>query len=258
MIAAQDLLVRRRGRTILDVPAIALYGVALFGLVGPNGAGKSTLVRVLSGELAPDRGRVFYDGVPVARIPSAALARRRAVLPQSSTLGFPLSAEAVVRLGRIPHAGYCPRGEDDRAVALAMAEAGVDLFADRIVQTLSGGEAQRVQLARVLAQLHGVPVAATALFLDEPTSSLDLGHAHAILHVAAERTRQGGVVVAVLHDLAAAARWCDRVAVMEEGRVVAEGPPETVLDEATVSRVWGVPVRRVRVDGARAMAFLPC
>jgi iron complex transport system ATP-binding protein len=258
MIEANDLVVRRRGRTILDVPAITLGGGTLVGLVGPNGAGKSTLVRVLSGELAPDRGTVRYDGVPVSRIPAAALARRRAVLPQSSSLGFPLSAEAVVRLGRIPHAGHCVRSEDDRAVALAMAEAGVDRFATRMVQTLSGGEAQRAQLARVLAQLHGVPVARSALFLDEPTSSLDLAHAHAILRVAAERAREGGVVVAVLHDLAAAARWCERVAVMEEGRIVAQGEPGTVLDEMTVSRVWGVPVRRVRVDGARAMAFLPC
>jgi iron complex transport system ATP-binding protein len=257
MIEARDLLVRRRGRTILDVPAITLRGGALFGLIGPNGAGKSTLVRVLSGELAPDRGRVLYDDIPVARIPSAALARRRAVLPQSASLGFPLDVEAVVRLGRIPHAGYCPRSDNDRAVALAMVEAGVDPLAARIVQTLSGGEAQRVQLARVLAQLHGVPVAETVLFLDEPTSSLDLAHAHAILRVAAAHARDGGVVVAVLHDLAAAARWCDRVAVIEEGRIVAEGAPEAVLDEATVSRVWGVPVRRVRVDGARAMAFLP-
>jgi iron complex transport system ATP-binding protein len=257
MIEARDLLVRRRGRTILDVPAITLRGGALFGLIGPNGAGKSTLVRVLSGEFAPDRGRVLYDDIPVARIPSAALARRRAVLPQSTSLGFPLDVEAVVRLGRIPHAGYCPRSDNDRAVALAMVEAGVDPLAARIVQTLSGGEAQRVQLARVLAQLHGVPVAETVLFLDEPTSSLDLAHAHAILRVAAAHARDGGVVVAVLHDLAAAARWCDRVAVIEEGRIVAEGAPEAVLDEATVSRVWGVPVRRVRVDGARAMAFLP-
>jgi iron complex transport system ATP-binding protein len=257
MIAARDLLVRRRGRTLLEVPEIALRGGEVFGLVGPNGAGKSTLVRVLAGELAPDRGEVRYDEVPVARLRPAALARRRAVLPQSTSLGFPLTAEAVVRLGRIPHAGFCPRGEDDRAVALAMSEAGVIPLASRIVQTLSGGEAQRVQLARVLAQLHGVSVATTALFLDEPTSSLDLAHAQAILHVAARRARGGGVVVAVLHDLAAAARWCDRVAIMHEGRIVAAGAPEAVLDEATVSRVWGVPVRRVRLDDAHAMAFLP-
>jgi len=258
MIEASDLVVRRQRRTILDVPAIVLRRGELFGLVGPNGAGKSTLVRVLAGELLPDRGTVQYDDVPVGHFPPAALARRRAVLPQSSTLGFPLSAEAVVWLGRIPHAGHSTRDADERAVGRAMAQAGVTGFAARIVQSLSGGEAQRVQLARVLAQLHGTPVACTALFLDEPTSSLDLAHAHAILRVAAERAREGGVVVAVLHDLAAAARWCDRVAVMEDGRIVAQGSAEAVLDEATVSRIWGVPVRRVRVDGARAMAFLPC
>lgn len=257
MIVARDLVVRRGGRLILDVPAFAVAGGALIGLVGPNGAGKSTLVRVLSGELRADRGGVTWDGVALARIAPGELARRRAVLPQASMLGFALRAEAVVRLGRIPHAGRATRAEEARAVAAAMRLAGVEAFADRIVQGLSGGEAQRVHLARVLAQLEGAPVERTALFLDEPTSSLDLAHAHAILRVAAERARAGGIVVAVLHDLAAAARWCDRVAVMAGGRVVASGTPEVVLDEATVSRVWAVQVRRVGVPGARDMAFLP-
>lgn len=257
MIVARDLEVRRGGRTILDVPAFAVAGGVLTGLVGPNGAGKSTLVRVLAGELRPEHGTVTWDGATLARIAPEELARRRAVLPQASVLGFPLRAEAVVRLGRIPHAGRATRAEDARAVAAAMRLAGVEAFAERIVQGLSGGEAQRVQLARVLAQLHGAPAERTALFLDEPTSSLDLAHAHAILRVAAERARAGGIVVAVLHDLAAAARWCDRVAVMEHGRVVACGAPEVVLDEATVSRVWAVKVRRVCIAGARDMAFLP-
>lgn len=257
MILARDLLVRRGGRAVLDVPALEVAGGMLFGLVGPNGAGKSTLVRVLAGELRPDRGTVTWEGVKLAQVAPAELARRRAVLPQASVLGFPLRAEAVVQLGRIPHAGHATRLEDARAVAVAMQLAGVEAFAQRMVQGLSGGEAQRVQLARVLAQLHGAPAGRTALFLDEPTSSLDLAHAHAILRVAAERARAGGIVVAVLHDLAAAARWCDRVAVMEHGRVVACGAPVVVLDEATVSRIWAVEVRRVQVDGARDMAFLP-
>jgi iron complex transport system ATP-binding protein len=257
VIVARDLVVRRGGGAILDVPAFEVAGGALMGLVGPNGAGKSTLVRVLSGELRPERGTVTWDGVAIGRIPPVELARRRAVLPQASMLGFALRAEAVVRLGRIPHAGRATRTEEARAVAAAMRLAGVEAFAERIVQGLSGGEAQRVHLARVLAQLDGAPAERTALFLDEPTSSLDLAHAHAILRVAAERARAGGIVVAVLHDLSAAARWCDRVAVMEGGRVVASGAPEVVLDEATVSRVWAVPVRRVCVAGARDMAFLP-
>ncbi|WP_337877311.1 heme ABC transporter ATP-binding protein [Elioraea sp.] len=257
MIVARGVVVRRGGRVILEVPALEVTGGVLLGLVGPNGAGKSTLVRVLSGELAPDFGTVTWEDTEIARIAPAALARRRAVLPQASVLGFPLRAEAVVRLGRIPHAGRATRAEDARAVAAAMRLAGVETLAQRIVQGLSGGEAQRVQLARVLAQLHGTPTERTALFLDEPTSSLDLAHAHAILRVAAERARGGGIVVAVLHDLAAASRWCDIVAVMEGGRIVAHGTPEAVLDEATVGRVWAVPVRRVRVADGRDMVFLP-
>jgi iron complex transport system ATP-binding protein len=256
MIHARGLLVRRGGRAILDVPELTVEGGTLLGLVGPNGAGKSTLVRVLAGELRPDRGSVTWDDVSLARIPPHELARRRAVLPQASALGFPLGAEAVAQLGRIPHAGRATRAEDDRAVAAAMAVAGIAHLAGRIVQSLSGGEAQRVQLARVLAQLHGVPAARTALFLDEPTSSLDLAHAHAILDVATARARAGTAVVAVLHDLAAAARWCDRVAVMEQGRIVALGAAQEVLDEALVSRVWGVTVRRVGLADRRDFAFL--
>ncbi|MCS6853969.1 MAG: heme ABC transporter ATP-binding protein [Elioraea sp.] len=257
LIEARGLEVRRRGRIILDVPQFGVGGGGVVGILGPNGAGKTTLVRVLAGELGPEAGTVHYDGTAVQAIGAAALARRRAVLPQATTLGFPMTAEQVVRLGRIPHAGRATREADDAAVQAAMAQAGVAGFAWRFVHTLSGGEAQRVQLARVLAQLHGVPVKESALFLDEPTSNLDLAHAYAILDVAFHRAREGGVVVAVLHDLSLAARFCDRVVIMERGRVVADGPPAEVLEEGLLSRVWAVPLRRVAIEDGRQLAFFP-
>jgi iron complex transport system ATP-binding protein len=257
MIMAHGIRVSRSGRTLLAVAGLVLPAGMVTGIVGPNGAGKSTLTRVLAGELRPDMGEVRFDGVPMAAIAPASLARRRAVLPQASTLGFPLAAEDVVRLGRIPHAGSTTAGEDEAAIAGAMAEAGVVHLARRSMATLSGGEAQRVQLARVLAQLSGPDPARTALFLDEPTSSLDLAHAHAILAAATARARAGAAVLAVLHDLSLAARWCDRVLVMESGRIVAEGVPRDVLDDALVSRVWGIAVRRIAGEGTRDMAFLP-
>ncbi|WP_291299023.1 heme ABC transporter ATP-binding protein [Elioraea sp.] len=256
MIAAHGIRVARSGRTLLAVAELSLAGGIVTGVVGPNGAGKSTLTRVLAGELHPDTGDVRFEGVPIAAIAPTALAQRRAVLPQSSTLGFPLAAEDVVRLGRIPHAGAVAAAEDEAAVAAAMAEAGVVHLAHRGMATLSGGEAQRVQLARVLCQLAGPDPARTALFLDEPTASLDLAHAHAILAAAAARARAGAAVLAVLHDLSLAARWCDRVLVMEAGRIIADGVPADVLDDALVSRVWGIAVRRLAGEGARDLAFL--
>jgi len=242
MIAARDLVVSRGGRRILDLEEITVAPGQLFGILGPNGAGKSTLLRILAGELRPDSGEARLDGVPLAAWGAGALARRRAVLPQASTLGFPLRAEEVVALGRLPHAG---RGERHQAVRAAMAEAGVAHLAQRSHATLSGGEQQRVQLARVLAQLHGVPPAESVLFLDEPTSALDLPHQHAIMAVAAARARAGATVVAVLHDLNLAARHCGRLLLMAGGRRVAEGPPADLLTPALVQRAYGIAMRRL-------------
>lgn len=256
MIEATGLRVARGGRVLLAVAELSLARGAVTGVVGPNGAGKSTLTRVLAGELRPDTGTVRLGELPIAAIPPAELARRRAVLPQSSSLGFPLTAEDVVRLGRIPHAGAASAAEDEAAIAEAMEEAGVMHLAARMMATLSGGEAQRVQLARVLAQLSGPDPATTALFLDEPTSSLDLAHAHAILRAAKRRAASGATVLAVLHDLSLAAAWCDRVLVLERGAIVADGAPHAVLDEALVSRVWGIPVRRLEGASTRDIAFL--
>jgi len=257
MIEARGILVRRRGRHILDIDALAIGGGGLTCLVGPNGAGKSTLVRVLSGELVPDRGIVRLDGQEVGAIGAAALARRRAVLPQATELGFPLTVEELVGLGRIPHAGHATWRDDAIAIAGAMAEAGVAHLAGREVHTLSGGEAQRAHLARVLAQLTGTPSERAVLILDEPTSSLDLLHAHAILRVAAARARAGATVIAVLHDLSLAVRWGDRAIVLDAGTVIADGVPATVLEEELVGRVWGLPVRRLSGRDSTEMAFVP-
>ncbi|WP_191084027.1 heme ABC transporter ATP-binding protein [Roseococcus microcysteis] len=242
MIRADNLIVTRGGRRILDLPALSIAPGGVFGILGPNGAGKSTLLRVLAGEMAPDSGRAFLDGRPLGHWRAGDLARRRAVLPQHSTLGFPLRAEEVVALGRLPHAG---RAGPQDSVRAAMREAGVAHLHGRNHATLSGGEQQRVQLARVLAQLDGVPPADSVLFLDEPTSALDLPHQHAIMAVAAARARAGATVVAVLHDLNLAARHCGRLLLMAGGRRVAEGRPEEMLTPELVHRAYGFAMRRV-------------
>ncbi len=252
MISARGVVVARAGRRILELDGFEAASGEVLGILGPNGAGKSTLLRVLAGELRPDAGEARFGGQPVLRWSPAALARRRAVLPQASALGFPLRAAEVVALGRLPHGG-----DPAPAMAAAMAEAGVAHLAHRVHATLSGGEAQRVQLARVLAQLHGVPAGEAALFLDEPTAALDLPHAHAILQAARRRARAGAAVVAVLHDLSLAAAHCDRLLLLAAGRRVAEGVPEAVLTPAHVSAAYGMAVRRVADPEGGALLLVP-
>jgi iron complex transport system ATP-binding protein len=255
MIRATAIRVERGGRTLLALDDVALRPGELFGVLGPNGAGKSTLLRVLAGEILPDAGEVRVEGLPLRAWPARRLATRRAVLPQASRLALPLKAEQVVALGRIPHGG----GEttaDLAAVMQAMREADALGFRGRWFDTLSGGEQQRVHLARVFAQLHGTPPERTALLLDEPTSALDWPQQHAMLAAARARAKAGASVLVVLHDIAQAMRYCDRMLLLAAGRPVAEGPPRDALTEATIATAYGAPVRRI-ADSDGTSVFVP-
>lgn len=245
MITAHGLVVTRGGRRILDLPSLEVARGEVLVILGPNGAGKSTLLRVLSGEMRPDAGETWLDGRKLRDWRAGELARRRAVLPQASSLGFPMAAEEVVALGRLPHAGHSSRAADIRAIEGAMRQAGVQALARRGYGTLSGGEQQRVQLARVLAQLEGLPRGDCVLFLDEPTSALDLPHQHAILAVTSSLAAAGMAVIAVLHDLALAAHFADRVLLIADGCRVAEGVPEETLTPDHVEQAYRMRIRRV-------------
>ncbi len=227
------------GRTrLLDDVSLAVAPGTFVALVGPNGAGKSTLLRVASGERVPDAGTATLGADPVRSLPPDVLARRRAVLPQESLLAFAFTAFEVALLGRTPH--HAGRDADARAALAALESAGIDTLADRRFPTLSGGEKQRVHLARVLAQLDGPE--AQLLLLDEPTNNLDLTHQHRVLDVARGLARRGLAVVAVLHDLNLAAQYADRVALLAKGRLVAEGSPAEVLRPDLVQQAFDVPV----------------
>ncbi len=218
---------------------------AVTAVIGPNGAGKSTLLHLLSGALAPDRGWVGLDGRPLGEWPRTELARRRAVLPQASDLSFPFRGIEVVLMGRAAHAGVSDR-DRDAAVAFAALRATDALhLAERVYPTLSGGERQRVQLARVLAQIwpdDGGADEPRFLLLDEPTSALDLLHQHLVMSVARDLADHGVGVLAVLHDPNLAAMYADRIVVLDNGCVVADGAVEAVLTEATIGRVFGLAV----------------
>lgn len=233
-----DIVLERGGRRLLDGVSLALTPGTVTVVIGPNGAGKSTLLKVLAGELRPARGRVTLEGRDIAAVPPALLARRRAVLAQSTEVAFPFTVAEVVGIG-LMGAGV---GAEPR-IAAALARVDLSGFAARRIEQLSGGERQRVHLARVLAQLDAGREGPGFLLLDEPTSSLDLSHQLLVLDVARRHAEAGGGVLAILHDLNLAAMAADVLVVVEKGRIVAAGPPGDVLTDHLLRTVFGVAAR---------------
>lgn len=245
MIAAQGIGLKAGGRALLADVSVEMRPSEVLVLAGPNGAGKSTLLKILAGEVSPGAGQVSLDGRPLPAWHPRDLARRRAVLSQHVGVAFPMQAREVVALGRLPWHGHpAETARDAEAIAAALAEADVAHLAHRAHATLSGGERQRVHLARALAQLDGAGMPA-ALMLDEPTASLDAGHRAALLRLLRRLARRGLGVLVVLHDLQEAAFVADRVALLEQGRLLACGPPEVALDTALLERVYGLPFRHL-------------
>jgi len=227
---------------LLDEVSLCLEAGRLVAVLGANGAGKSTLLKALSGDIAVSAGTVLLDGRALSEWRPAEIARRRAVLPQDSTLNFPFSAFEVALMGRMPHCKGI-EGERDRQIAQAALErAGVAEVAQRSYTTLSGGERQRVQLARVLAQIWECGEQTCFLLLDEPTSSLDLAHQHSTLAVARQFAEQGVGVLAILHDLNLAARYADYILILKTGRVLAEGTPQATLTTEIIEAAFETPV----------------
>jgi len=213
----------------------------VLAIIGPNGAGKSTLLRLLSGDTAPTAGAVLFNGRPVGAWRGEDKARSMAVLPQAATLSFPFTVEEVVMLGRTPHRTGLRRDLEVVREALQAVDGGHLL--QRIYTQLSGGEKQRVQLARVLAQIWD-PDGATErlLILDEPTASFDMAHQQLTLGLVKQLSRQGIGIVLVVHDLTMAARCADNLLLLSCGRVAAHGSADQVLTEALVSEVFQVAV----------------
>jgi heme transport system ATP-binding protein len=235
MIEARDATIAIGARRIVaSVDFIAPPG-ELTAIVGPNGSGKTTFLKALAGDVAYS-GSIAMNGSEIASLKPWQAASMRAVLPQATALSFPYTVREIVRLGR---SGTLP-GEDQRLPDRALARVDLEGFAGRFYQELSGGEQQRVQLARVLCQvwapvLDGRP---RYLFLDEPVSSLDIRHQLMIMNVARDFARRGGGVVAILHDLNLTAMYADRVHVMHRGRLAAAGTPSDVLSDEMIAQVF--------------------
>ncbi|UGT65239.1 heme ABC transporter ATP-binding protein [Nocardia asteroides] len=250
-LRARGVTVARGPRTVLRDVDFEVAAGQVVALVGPNGAGKSTLLAALAGELPATTGTVELDGRPVTAWSALDMARRRAVLPQSHTVGFPFTAREVVAMGRAPWSGTGRDLGDEAAIDTALAAADIGHLAGRAFPTLSGGERARVALARVLAQ------GTATLLLDEPTAALDLGHQEAVLTLARERARAGAAVVIVVHDLGIAAAYADRVAVLDDGRVAADGAPRAVLTTGLLTAVYRHPVEVIDHPVTGAQLVLP-
>ncbi len=235
-VTLSALEVRFGDRTILqDIDARFSPG-SLVGILGPNGAGKSTLVRAVLGLVPPTGGEALINGTTVARIRRRDVARSIAYLPQGQTVHWPLTVERLVALGRLPHLGpMSPVTDEDMAqVDDALTRADVAHLRDRTAHELSGGERARMLLARALA------VGAPGLIADEPLASLDPGHQIDVMELLAREAASGALVIAVLHDLTLAARYCDRLVLLDGGRLVADGHPLEVLTTDNLRSVYGI------------------
>jgi iron complex transport system ATP-binding protein len=241
-------------RTVLQACTLSVGRGEVVAIVGPNGAGKSTLLRVLAGLLRPSAGSVRIDGVDIARLARAELARRIAVVPQIFDTLFPFSVREVVALGRTARLGTFGGASRADVAAVDRAIADLDLadLASRRIDRLSGGERQRAVLAMALAQ------EADVLLLDEPTVHLDPAHQVAMLRLVRELAcARGFAVAAVLHDLNLAATMATRLVVIADGRVVCDADPETVVNADLIREVFGPGLAVVRHDGRSVVLPVP-
>ncbi|GAB4353948.1 MAG: heme ABC transporter ATP-binding protein [Oricola sp.] len=248
MLTAKNIEVRLGGNRILSGIDLAAPGGELVAVIGPNGSGKTTLMRALSGDL-PFSGRASLHGLDIARAKPWELACLRGVLPQSSNLSFPFTVREIVQLGIREGTA----DGDPGIISAALDRVDLSGFEGRMYQELSGGEQQRVQLARVLCQVWSPKYDGKAryLFLDEPVSSLDIRHQLQIMNVARDFVARGGGVLAILHDLNLTAMFADRVVLLKNGRVRADGKPHEVLTAEILRRAYdcGLTVGRTPPDG---------
>lgn len=244
VLAVNAVGVRAWGTALLSDITLAVNPGQVLAVIGANGAGKTSLLRTITGELAATSGSLSVCGARPGARPAPQQARHLAVLPQLSLLNFPYTAQEVVNLGRTPHRSGSRIDGD--IVAAALAEMDVDQLRDRLYTRLSGGEKQRVQLARVMAQIWRTADASPRLLLlDEPTAALDLGHQRQVMRAIRRFAGQGVAVVMVVHDLTLAAHYADAMLGLRGGRAIALGAPREVLTAEVVRQLFDVEVRVV-------------
>ena len=243
-LTLNDAGVQRDGRWLVRHVSLELEPGCLTGVIGPNGAGKSTALRMLAGLWKPSEGSAELDGKVLSRYLRRELAKRLSFVPQGERIQFGFSVWDVVSMGRHAHLGRfeSPTDRDHQAVERALERADALHLAERPINELSGGEAQRVLIARALATESEI------ILLDEPTASLDIDHALEVMELARGLCDEGKAIAMALHDLNAVARWADKVALVHEGALDSFGPTDEVLDAENVERVFGVQVERLESE----------
>lgn len=210
-------------------------------ILGPNGSGKSTFLKIFSGEINGYEGTVSYNDKNIIREKKEKLATYRAVMSQQPELSFPMMVDEVVMMGRYPHFNFTPTKKDEAICNEVMERMNLTSFMERNYLTLSGGEKQRVQFARVLAQIWEKPPGGYRyLFLDEPLNSLDINYQQEFLQIAKAFTKEETVLVVVMHDINLAIQYADKLFFLKEGQLVASGRPKEVLTEQLIKKVFDV------------------
>ncbi|WP_353065715.1 heme ABC transporter ATP-binding protein [Arcanobacterium hippocoleae] len=248
MLRADNVSFSYGTREILHEVSLDVYSGEIIGVLGPNGTGKSTLLGVLTGDLSVQHGVVQIGGKSLQEYTRQELARTRSVMPQASEFPFSYLVYDVVSMGR--SAWGTSEAENAQIVRNAMQCTDVAKMEDRDIMTLSGGEAARVTLARVVAQ------EARVVFLDEPTAALDIAHQERTMQLCRNMAKNGDAVIAIMHDIQLAAAYCDRISLLKSGRVVACGTPSEVLTSEQLSFVYDWPIR-VIPHGNGAIAIVP-
>lgn len=253
LLTADNLSFAYHQRLILDDVSLTIEKGEFVGLIGANGSGKTTLMRVLLNLLNPRTGEVFLGGDSINRLSRREIARRAALVQQETHVDFDFTGREIVAMGRTPYLGRfkLETQMDQEAITRAMRETETEIFAERLITELSGGERQRVHLARVLAQ------GTELVLLDEPTANLDLAHQFEALRLVKNFTRAGNAALAAIHDLSLAARFCDRLLLLSNGRIVAAGKPVEIITEENLRRHFALRARIKRDEESGAFFVLP-
>ncbi len=244
LLSLENVTCRIDERAILENASLHVSAGEFIGLIGPNGAGKSTLLRTAAGLQKPSAGNNSIDGAPTNAPSATERARRLAWLPQAREIAWAMTAREIVTLGRFAWgAAQRDNAGDIAAVTQALEEAGAADFADRLAHTLSGGELARVHLARLLAGQTSIILA------DEPVAALDPAHQLSVMKLLRAKADEGRAVIAALHEVPLAARYCTRIVIVNKSRIVADGAPAEVITPTTLCDVFGVTAKIESVNG---------
>ncbi|MCY4779786.1 heme ABC transporter ATP-binding protein [Sphingobacterium sp. UT-1RO-CII-1] len=253
-LTVNNIEYKANGKILLDNVSFTLPKNSMLAVIGANGAGKSTLIKLLCKELEPSAGHIHIHGKALVNYTISELAGFRSVLNQHNTLSISFRVDELVMMGRYPHFKHQPTDKDHNIVRAALKETGMEAYSRRDYNTLSGGEQQRVQLARVIAQIYEQQNA--LLFLDEPTNGLDLLYQQHILQLASAMTQKSCTVVSILHDINFASQYADYILLLKNGKTVAFGEPNEVITEEHIETAFQVRIKKIDdVDYKHPLVF---